>query len=499
MKNPLLCLMGILFLVQNAFGQPDKQWLIWNGLGKDGLNAGGNMNNYSTAATYAINNNFTLKGVSQPNVSVNANARNDIFVIYADNTSFNSRYYLSTTGQGFFYNAAAAAATEHNFSSSTGGIKYLYLTNRYEGDDLPEGVKVPSGNSAAGSAYSIMPIRPKILTADHDVVFDTDITVIIDLDSVRALNSGSTSLVTLKYDAVEKISDGTITSGLNFLTLQPAFATSGALLRPDLPNDLLPSLSPMEVTLDLNAHSSLAYINFRPNLNAQTYGPDGRGNAKYRAVFTLNAGGSTRQLKEDIRAAHDPNFIRVDSICGNIDDGYSIFYHIEYENNSTVAEDDLKIEAEFGNQFDLTCLKAERWYVGGAFCEGTITENNRKRTFEFEKPNNGVIACTPGHDEICRGFVEICVKLNEGIDVTDVNVSLRLTNPAVWFGSSPFPINRFIDPMNFKSNGWKRVPKVGVPCECCEEGPGIPWWGWFLIIVALLAFLLWVLRRLGGR
>jgi hypothetical protein len=97
MKNQILCLLGLFFLINPSFSQPERQWLIWNGYGKNGVGSS-SVNYYQTTSPYILSSDFTLSGITSPDLNNNINASNDIFIIYDNGTHFNPRTH---TGQGF--------------------------------------------------------------------------------------------------------------------------------------------------------------------------------------------------------------------------------------------------------------------------------------------------------------------------------------------------------------------------------------------------------------
>lgn len=484
MKTQLWCLFCLSFVIQTAISQPDLQWLISNGKGKDGLTSGANINNYS--ASNVTTNTFALKEIALPSPSVSI-ARNDLFVIYSDYEHFNSRD-INQGLEGFFQNPAPPATQRnHNFRTNySGSVKYLYLTNRYEGDDPPLNVKVPSAHVPNQVIYEIGTTTSPILTADHEVVFNKDITVIINYDSLtNGQHDQNTDAIVLKYNGILPVG-GSLQTDNSFLTLQPVFETAipGALSA-GLPIQNFSSSTPGEVTL-LPGPGKYRYINFRPNIAGyNTYGPDRGGNLTHSAVFTIYKNGKALSppLTEGIMYSHDPNFLRIDSICRAEDGSHVVFYHLQFENTSReVSVNHPKVQLRFPDYFDLNCLEAIKWFAGGQTCNGRIDRSDKYTTFEFLE-NNPLSVRNAQNNTNCMGFVDFRIKVNSGKELSDVNNSLLLLNIEVLFDNVSFPINEFHDLMYYDSEEWHRTISSGPCCYCM---PIIPFWA---IIASIIAFL----------
>lgn len=445
MKNLLFILIWIILCLINANSQSDFQWFISNGIGKAGLNAEGTLNNYSVP----INDQFTLNGIELCDPE-NEFARNDIFIIYDDGSHFNSR------NEDFYFSqlTSATGILNHSFDADR-NISYLYFTNRYEEDDLPNGVNLSAGTDrGGGSIHSVSVTIPEVLSANHDITFYNDITVIINYD-LLVDRYGDREFI-LQYDGVEEISSG-IRHNDNILDLEPVFSTPESTLEPYFPQDFVVPESATQVKLKSGSFSEFRYINFRPNKNIYSYGPDEKGEPQFYAVFTLLADGSPieEQLKEEIRHSHDPNFIRVDSICQ--DDAlnrHTIYYHLEFENNSMTAASTLAAQVSFPLGFDLNCLEATKWFAKDE-CSGYIKRTGRRVTFVFTG-NEPISRCTTLDDSSCKGFVEFKVRTDESLSVPNVATNISLRKPLVYFDCVPFPIPKFIDLLGYSNGVWLR-------------------------------------------
>ncbi len=460
-SNTICCIVLILYSI-NIYSQ-DQQWLILDRKGKSGFSGGVNQyNNF-------VDRQFILKGIKSPNLGSDSRARNDIFVIYTDGTHYNSRFEANP---GSFYNALdlTNGVVNHNFNkNTTGGAKFLFLTNRYEGDDLPTGVTVVSGNSTAvPNTYQLQSVSSPPISANHNVVFDREVTVIVDydyLDKFQVEETEKPSKV-LKFDGVERISDHQFFYNQNILDLKPVFLSVTNLNSVIYPNQSV-STQTEEISLDPSINNEqYRYVNFKTNVNALSYGPDINGKAQFNAIFSLYKNGQyVTRLPEPLMFSFDPNYLQVMSICALGDGSHIITYHLEFENTSDIPENKLSAEVTFPPDFDLSCLVATSWNVGGTHCPGDLnpsTSNNRKYIFKFRN-TNWLVKCTTAAPDQGKGYVEFKVKVNSNVNVADLNVSLQLNTPLVYFNLQSFPITDFRD-----------LTKCLVKGEETQEPPGKP-------------------------
>lgn len=467
MKNQLLFLVIFLQMSLSAVGQADKQWIIYNSTGKDGVTATGD-NNYSESNL--IENRFYLMGVEHPDLTVSG--RNDILIIYKDGSHYNSRY-VSPGEPGIFYNSAdAAAGVENHIFSSThsSAIAYSYLTNIYEEDDYPPAVRaLGSSTLAIPTTYTIGTTTSPLLSANHNVAFTKDITVIVNLDSDSI---GGATEVALRYDGVALHPSGPVIINNEILTLQPAFQSGGGDVA-DFPAGSVVPASPGILTINTAGDDNLRYANFRPTDEILQYIPRESG-VSYDAVFSLMRG-STKiaELREQILHSHDPNLLRVDSICKRDDGIFIIFYHLEFENTGDVAATEYFAELDFPEFVDLSCIEVLDWYGGGSSCPGNLDIAGQHGKFNFNCANQLAPKASVGDLE-SKAYVNFRAKIIPGYDVADINKSIRLTNVMVTFDGVDFPLYEFYDLIKDQSR------PIGPICTYCTTfiggiDPGILW------------------------
>ena len=515
MKSSLLFALALLFVVNTIVSQ-DYQWLILNQLGKNGYS--GSLNTYGVSP---LGPQFNLRDVSTPNIGADSRAKNDLFIIYSDGQHFNSRV---TPSSGLFYNGSDPASTTilHNFNSGTRSPSFMYLTNRYEGDDLPTKVRVSSGVLTGTVTSNVVGTSaPPLLSANHNVVFNREITIIVDYESAIANNKiepGDSQPIILKFDGIRRRSDSQNFTGLNILDLKPVFGNTTDLGKAVYPNQT--GVSQIEqIALD-PGQGRYRYVNLKPNANALSYGPDSNGDPTYDAIFTLEYnGGSLGTHAEALAFSYDPNYLAVKSITKRSDGSHVIKYHLEFENTSDTPEDSLSAQVDFPSMFDMNSIEDLRWSVGGFPCDGKISLSpsaGNKMIFIF-KNHRQLIKCNRLFPNQGKGFVEFEVKVNPGINVEDLSVSLELDKPTVFFRTQPFLIEEFRDLTECNVNGESRpihgvtatpdqsnAPALSADSLRCSRPISIQtkcvWWGmacwiWIVLGIVLIAFLIWLITR----
>jgi hypothetical protein len=493
----LLWLMCLLTFSTPLLGQSsDVQWLISNSKGKTGMTGSSNV------YTYGVGSVFSLNGIALPNRSRSSNAKNDVFAIFNDFTHFNSRS-IPYNDASFTFNLGTSASgiQVHNFSIPPATtLGYMYLTNIYEEDDYPQGVSVGalslSGNSTPYPMTTTIPTD--YLTASHDVVFTKDITIIINLAQVKKdRHLGDTFDLRLTYDGVEQYTHPShVLTGQDILDPSSAFVNGGTSSYGFPIGSVSPGTG--EEVIINDGQEQFRYVNFKPTDYAIRYAPVPEGS--YKAVFTLKLNGTPiDDLREKISHSHDPNFLRVDSIAKADDGGYYVFYHLEFENDGDMPTNQLKAEVEFPEVFDPGDLQAYKWFAARELDPGNATVVGNKCTFEFINENALYKCDDSGSTRVsdtnqCKGYVEFKVKVMPGYDVTNVDNSLMLTNPQVYFDAVPFELNEFYDLVRLKrtfplaAQLYRPLPSDGGICK--------PYLIWIFIISALIiVLLLFIYRR----
>jgi hypothetical protein len=507
MKSQLIILIFVFLFINHFTAQPDKQWLIWNNLGKDGLLPDGISNNYTS--TNAIGPTFTLTNVRHASYTPTRPARTDLFVIYEDGSHFNSRYLPDSS---FFCPGSNSldSYTSHNFKTNHSGsnIAYGYMTRTYEGDDPPGSVQALNGNSGQNSTpftFDVTTYTPSAeypndtIRASHDVVKGKDITIIID--QLKLQNYSKQRQLAYDYYLVfNEIAPARATFARaptdSYFNLEPIFYRSSH--RADEAGFPFHCFSfstsdPQKIKLVYDPGNQYTYVNLRPTDALDPYGPDDSGET-YNAIFKIVNGSNVTvtQMAEPILRSHDPNLIRVDTIiCA--DEYQEVYYYLQFQNTSPVAAaSHVSAAVSFPPYFDASSFTPIEYSIRGERIRGNFVDDGGVFKFSFgDNPSLDVCASTYDTDD-CTGYVKFKINVPKSTNLKDINNSLALRNPHTIFDSITYPIEIFEDWVIRDPNHRKEWIR---PIDCGEEeGGGLCWWHYLIILLVLVIVVLLVIR-----
>ncbi|MEP6793839.1 MAG: hypothetical protein ABJB16_05895, partial [Saprospiraceae bacterium] len=440
MKTQLFTLLCLVFFINHSFCQSDNQWLISNGIGKEGLNPD-NTNKFQNPIT----GNFTLFEIANPVRTSTRPSRNDIFAIYADGQHYNTRFEPNA---GSFYpaNPAFLVNTVHNFTTSiAGGVAYLYLTNRYEGDDPPTRVRAASTiGTPTAPLYTVQTTAysgDTIIEANHDVVRNKDITIIIDQSKLPLQEKDSRSKqYFLVFDSIRPIGTSLpVPAAGNYFGLRNVFYnTLNRTYEAGFPFNTYNATQPQKINLIFDPTKPYTYINLRATSSIIPFGPDTLGNARYMALFRI-LDESNHQVSvhtENIVASHDPNFIRVDSICKASHGKKIVYYYLQFRNTSKAqAASGLFVNFELPAHSIESSFKVSEWSPAGDTSARQMSRSIFHCKLRFDPYVSLSVCASPVQTEDCTGYLKFSIAFPETFDVTLPENSLELINPEVTFDS----------------------------------------------------------------
>lgn len=443
MKKYFLFLFLIHLFLQDMTGQTDPQWVILDRVGKMGINTNGN-NLYPP--NNVLGTLFNLHGTSYPGF---AGARNDLFVIYDDTTYFLSRN-LSSLGPWFSYSGQPTVdSVQFQLPSGTNGPLYGYVTNVYEGDDPPRGVSAQATQSINNPnplprAQSVYP-----LIAHHDIVPAKDITLIVDFNHVHSQDTGVKPVppYTLTFNTVRHISTNAIFQNDYFFNVSPVFSAAGqGGTSASFPATASAMTQPGRITL-YDSISRFVYFNLTPSSLASGFFPQAGGEPTYRAEFEIldSQGNAYGFCAELMRTSHDPNFLRVDSICVNpLTREQVVYYHLEFKNEGSAPTQNIDISLWFPPHFMYECFEVLGSNLGGV--RSGTTQSNFQTAFHLYFDHGALSACdTIGDDRECTGYINFRIKVSGHLDVTNPANRLQPDINAVHFDGARVDITQFYD------------------------------------------------------
>ncbi len=495
MKTKLFFLFILVLFTVFAYAQLDNQWLIINNIGKDGTNL-----DHTNRFRNALPSNFILRNVANPVVSPTRPARNDLFVIYMDGTHFNTRYEL---GSGtFFPGPGYETSINHSFITPGNPVRYMYLTNRYEGDDLPTNVILqPSSNTLPPPVYTLGRTNSypgRLMEANHDVVQNKDITLIIDQDSLHVVPQDSQAKFFVVFNNLIPLSSLSPPAGIGpFFTLDPIFVNGSNPLEAVFPENTFDASNQQRIRLIYNASKPFTYINLIPTEKITLYGPDRQGDPRYAAEFKIvDARDNIIEIhKEPIVASHDPNFLRVAKICKSHDGTQIVSYYLQFRNTSRdQAASMLKVQITFPHDAIQDCIHLVEWSPAGDPAARDVNHPANIWTITYDPAMTLSVCSDIDGSPDCTGYLKFNVGFPSSVDVQDINYSLRLPT-IVTFDQYSYPVLDFEDLIDTKGDTLFRPAKIA-NCSCGNGPCGLPCILGGIAAAIIAAFLfMWRRRR----
>lgn len=418
-----------------TYGQGDLQWVIKN---KEGITRSGSSGNYNTI-DFSFNF-LNFHNFSYPASGI-ANARNDIFIIYENGKFYNSydlplQSWNGLDGSGYYIENAPL----------TDDIKFLYWTNRYEGDDLSL-AKVET-NGTIGATFrqinNIDPITNSYFNVNHDIVPYRDFIVIVKMNDYQCFR------YTLHYNAC------------------PTKDCSNVLIPSNLYDPTIKLITPQasegtEKILEFNSNGC-SFINFRvfntPNMEELV-----KANEKMWIFLTkapisncevnISEDPLPAKLEIPIRFSHDPNFIKLDSICAKtMADGskdYFLHFYAQVQNTGTNTAE-VKLDLPLSSNCDPNHVYIKKLYFNGSelsLSAPGVSYSRLGNLLSITFPS-GLSTWVSGNEFASVAAVEYCVKIKDSEEQASIgNYSetalLFPTSPVSYFDGDDYPITTFID------------------------------------------------------
>ncbi|MBC7885048.1 MAG: hypothetical protein H7X99_06205, partial [Saprospiraceae bacterium] len=453
MKKLILFLMLFhsFLLTVSSQSESDCQWLVVNNIGKVGASIVNEkfVNDYPVQNTLehtVFGSKFQMQNVTLPRRLTDRRAKNDILAIYNDWNHFNSRE-VNVNGNyarelDVFYpylNNNYLGAVNHNFTTiNTTPLSYLYLSDIYEDHDLPPEVRVLGRNSTSNSTTFRFGIThpDHSITANHDVVGGQDITLIIDRKSIQNGDVLQCNIARLIGTTTE-FSDEYFTPSPVFNT-PTKFCNVGA----EYQNGRITFLGLDNLTPDTPPY---VYVNLRGTDKLPLYFPD-EPEKNSETVFRIQSLTKLHELHESILASHDPNLVKVLSICKTAEKQF-VKYRIQFVNTGAVAADNLKVEVKFREGFNRDCIGELYFSAGGNGVPGSLDpppSQTDKVFFDFEDLVQ-VGMYNPSEPEKSIGFVEFAIAVDNSMNLKDMRTKLDFNKVVVHFDTQRYQVMKFID------------------------------------------------------
>lgn len=518
-------LLYIAILLQcHLSAQWDNQWMIKDNIGKSGIipNIYPPMNNYPSSNTIESNKTnggvFSISGYSRPQTT---QGKNDFLVIYTDGSYFDTR----NTGIHIMPRVSGnpqTSHTTHNFQIPSGKrILAMYTTRNYEGDDPPELVSLANHHNSNGNSNPyVLEVTDTIsrpITANHNVVRNRDITLIINLEKLRIQSALSASPYTTCHLLLNQLvplnGSSIVTIDSSCFNLQPVFSSTQQVDVGGFPFDAyIETPDKHRVIIRLDNDYAYLFLNLRPTSFLSNYYHDTNGNPTHKALFQIvhptNANIILSQSTELLMDSFDPNFIAIDSICVSDQGGTYVFYHIEFENDGGEGVRDLSLRMVMPSAFDRLCPMTAEWFIGGHAYESKYAKISQSEFLfspKITSQNSGGYVLLPCKDvndpSLCKGVLKLKIKLSGGIDYTNADDSyLDPKSCDVNFGISEYniEIKHFVDVIipTFQQYGQQafqpstfKFPRLIIHGNCGPDNCKKPV-NWLLIIAICIPLIL---------
>ena len=422
-KLLLLILYSVLeIVVLNA--QSDLQWYIVDGKGKTGISMAGN----NTYGVTNIDNRFVISKVGLYSVDSN---RNDIFIIFEDGSHFNSRLLPNN----WYIEALNDSMQYYKFPQKP---IYLYYTNLYEGeDDPPSRISVDNTSITIQNYQDIAGIdQPKTIYANHDIVLNKDITLIIKKPSFElrgeGVNTKDTPDTYKLYFENTILTPSNVFNGNNFVYPAASGSYSG---------------SGNVVLLDFSNVTDYLYLNFNTySLGAKSI------DSLVTFELKTNDDQFVTSHTEFIRQSHDPNYIEVLNIFEKKPGEYWAHMHVQCYNDSREAHvNDAQLALTMPSTVDAASLEMTDWSYGmtqGDLPDVTMKKKGDRIYFNFGAVPDILNMQGPDYyyvDPSQVAWVEYIVKINSNNPAEVAKINLKPLRPMTFFDGTPYDITRYID------------------------------------------------------
>lgn len=463
MKNRILIVGCVVLITGHLLGQvqEDLQWLIRDGKGKDSI-IDAFRNKYLTTQ---VPNPFQFKGIAEATTP----KENEYFAIFGDGS----------------YSFVTQNSAEPLFAN-TSNIKYLYLTNKYEEDDLPQKVKLVS-HSGSGSTFPSIPDKERFF--NHSIVENKDLTLIFNPNNtVFDVNCRTNYKLCYDDNDIEFVKSNFYNS-YNYIN-----QNSGGSLSYSSKEFL--SNGGSEKCIEITSTAYNQFLNFRPTFNTTGTPPS-------KVIFYIKCGTQSLELKDnggkiDITDKfHDPNYVELKCVWQEGLKKYAR-YHVECYNDGTGPVSNLAISLTLPIKAKLigpgsgnANVTINTWKAGNKSGCGIdaikltkiVTGRELAVKFNLCEPSVATPPCPnileglptgspPTHSQ--KAWFEFCVELDNSTILTADQ--LQPSAPMTTFGhngnSIDYPIETYIDKAAFKPNNntsgtFYRNPKK---CACaCKQ------------------------------
>ena len=448
----LLCSL-FLILTLSVSGQlaspPDDFWMINDGRP---LKSNGYLG-VPVTPSFQITNQHHPNSLNTP-----LQSRNDVFIIYADGSYFNSRNIPRSTWALSDHPATPPTAVGYNINGPKPPI-YMYFTNVYEGDEDPVDA-IANGNSGGFLGMGLPPFSAGHLSFNHDVSLGDDITVIIDHKKLET----ECDNFRLCYD---RVYDGNtiqnLASAYPSVNLLPSPVFDGKALCQGVGG----SLQTVAATVNSNCVNipnvggvGYSYFALRipETVDPQLIGDD--------LLFRLESADPnctiiTNDVPQKIVTSNDPNFIRVKCIEIDNEGNQYVRYYAQCYNDGDDPATEVSMHLPLPPFLSVDDIRIDD-PMSIQYTNNPVTRDLQSPTALFKFGNN--LNSNPDGKPIedlayskSYAAVEFCIPVKDGFNVDLQTANLQPTNPYTVFDSKVFAIETYYDPVIVEELYYRKI------------------------------------------
>lgn len=503
MKKLFLLFIASITLSSNMFSQTDPDWIIVN----NQFVPIESIQQESSESIYEKNKEYLLlEDMTPPSTfQCNGNAGDDFLVIFEDGTYYNSRELRTEEAP-----IAGYQFDENGLKLKTEKkVAYMALTEVYDTGGRPTGARRTTNNTEYDERHPNnldFPARSEnILSANRNAVPGKDITLIVDLSQ---LNTSKMYRLTVP----RALRGGTTLQNSEICAFSNVFSENFYLGNVDAnsinSNDTLyfsPKSNSRYLFVNYKVdHSMIGFDTAVNNVYSQIefsldsvtpYSKDGEiaewNNSLYSEIPSKSWMNQSKHF-EEIRDAHDPNYIALNTLCENNIAKYEIYFY----NQEPISANQISCQIDLENspKIDSVCITSAFYNGKEISIEINLDENQIDLHLDEAQQ---IIGCVNGN--INPVVINMDVQFSNEID-TEMNFepseAYTFFNKEKTSGKKKFVLNykdrsytfnRKLDTNSNRviTNSYRRIKE----CESCFPQPKKKRWP-FIVLTAIVAAVL---------
>ena len=452
-----LCLLSYLMQGQII----DDHWYILNGAGLNAANSNNTTLDYSNLIS---ENSIIVENVNYPSVpnldlTPHRIPRKNIFIILKDGSFVSSK---NTEVKNL--NGSTSNDLVNYIVKLTSKPSYMYWTEPYDEDDPrtnknvenissafhPSTIDVTIDNTSTNALLeNPLSSGTSAIWAHQDVVPGKDVVLVVKNRATTNPNK-----ITVCYEKIhgeEIFSPSSVfgnQSNPTYVLYGSDPIAQGQLTIERDPNKTCIIIEPQGIT----PTPLYTYIALNTKSNAaELYAVD----PEIIATFSTLCKNISCSTSEAVRAAHDPNYIKVMAVCEKNGKKFAK-YHIEFQNDGEKSTNKVTLNFQLPQSIKPESGSLSKWFFGGTlrnsnhcnFNDITFIHDNDNNVY-CKFPETITLEDMETNLEKSKGYIEFCAEVYSNRDLT--STVLQPIGSHTTFETVPFPVIDFIDPLTIDS------------------------------------------------